>query len=447
LNKELFHMTIEPDSKRHAPRTGLRLLIICCDLCFFATVLLIIATWLINPLVVTLFGRIHLQIGWGIKPFLGAAFFLGAHLFLRRQGADNGLFAKKWFQGLNLAAISLFIALLFCEFLLAVLPLQFADTPPIVIRGEQQKETTPNPDTIIGDPVLRWKYLPGGTFMGLQVNRLGYLDREVSEKKAPGTVRVICMGDSVTSQAPAPYSETLHKALQNSPPDTRHWEAFNMGVVGYSSLQGLRVFQLQAKDLQPDYVTLYFGWNDHWKSGLKPDSEIMAIPLSANRAALVRRLEQRRVGRLAVAAWGAWQRRASGGNPGNVDPWDLNRVPPEEYKNTLARFIREIRAAGAVPILITAPRAETLTPLLVHNGQATSVEQAVREHDRYVEITRKVAAETGTDLIDLAAEMQGAEHAHLFKDDGIHMTYPGLEFIAGAIDKKLREIVKRDNGK
>lgn len=436
-------MTFERKSNGSVSQIALRWLPICCDLCFFASILLVIVTWLINPLVITVFDRIHVHISWGIKPLLVAAFFMGAHLFFLRLGGSSGLVGKKWFQGLSLAAVSLFVAMLFCEFLLAVLPLKLSETPPIVIRGEQQNSSMPNKDTIIGDPVLRWKYLPGGTFMGLQVNRLGYLDREVSEKKTPGTVRVICMGDSVTSQAPAPYSETLNKALEKSPPDNRRWEAFNMGVVGYSSLQGLRVFQLQTKDLQPDYVTLYFGWNDHWKSGLKPDSEIMAIPLSAAQADFVRKLEQRRVGRLAVAAWGAWQRRSSGSNPANVDPWDLNRVPPEEYRNTLVQFIHEIRACGAVPILITAPRAETLTPLLVHNGQATSMKEAIEEHDRYVDITRRVAADTKTDLIDLAVEMQGPEHADLFKNDGIHMTYPGLEYIASAIDGKIREIVNR----
>ena len=36
-----------------------------------------------------------------------------------------------------------------------------------------------------------------------------------------------------------------------------------MGVYGYSSLQGLRVLELQAKDLKPDIVTVSFGRNDH----------------------------------------------------------------------------------------------------------------------------------------------------------------------------------------
>jgi hypothetical protein len=61
----------------------------------------------------------------------------------------------------------------------------------------------------------------------------------------------------------------------------------------------------------------------------------------------------------------------------------------------------------------------------------------------YVELTRKEAAANDTELLDLAAEMQGPEHAHLFMDDGIHLTYPGLEYVASAIDKKLRSMVSK----
>lgn len=436
-------MKDDPKPSITRTRRMLRWALELCDICFFASLVSVFLSWLLNPFTLKLGTIVDLKISWGLKPFIAMAVFSGLHVFFKRYSNEGGLLGKKWFQGLTLATGVTILTLITVEGVLAYIPFQVEETTPIVIKGQgDDNSSIKNNDSTIGDIELRWRYLPGGTFWGLEVNNLGYLDRKVSIVKPPGTVRVICMGDSVTSQGPPPYSRYLHDRLTSDPPDNRQWEAFNMGVVGYSSVQGLRVFQKQGKYLQPDYVTLYFGWNDHWKSGLKPDSDIMAVPLNAWQAELARGLSTRRVGKLVLNVWQAWRRGPTSDERKGVKPWDLNRVPPDEYATTLKRFIDEIRSVGAVPILITAPRAKTLTELLVHNQQVVSVEDAIRQHDMYVEITRKVAAANNAPLLDLAAEMQGPDHAQLFSDDGIHMTYPGLEYIAAAIDAKLRSMVR-----
>jgi lysophospholipase L1-like esterase len=118
------------------------------------------------------------------------------------------------------------------------------------------------------------------------------------------------------------------------------------------------------------------------------------------------------------------------------------RVPPDRYRAALGRLIADIRNAGAVPLVITAPRAERVTSLLVRNGQATSVEEAIRLHDEYAEITREVAREAGAPLLDLAERFRAPAAAPLFADDGIHFKDAGRVRIAEAIYAAVQEIVR-----
>ena len=111
------------------------------------------------------------------------------------------------------------------------------------------------------------------------------------------------------------------------------------------------------------------------------------------------------------------------------------RVPPEEYRATMTQLVREIRDAGATPILITAPRAPSISAFVVHRGTARSVEEAQDLHDRYVEITREIAETEGIRLIDLAAEFEDADG--IFSGDGIHFTDEGLDRVAAEVHRAL----------
>lgn len=59
------------------------------------------------------------------------------------------------------------------------------------------------------------------------------------------------MGDSCTAQGRPPYSDILHELLQRAPPTPETWEALNTGVYGYSSMQGLRQYQLPCTPWRP----------------------------------------------------------------------------------------------------------------------------------------------------------------------------------------------------
>jgi lysophospholipase L1-like esterase len=307
-----------------------------------------------------------------------------------------------------------------------------ADLPKVVIRGEHEIDEALT-SAFIPDPELKYRLNPGAEYNGRVVNSMGFFDREVDPVKKEGVTRVICMGDSCTGQGIPPYSGFLHELLQENPPGETSWESFNMGVHGYSSAMGLRLFQIRGAELKPDFVSVYYGWNDHWLGG-KPDSNAMGLGMSSFQADLFERLQEFRSFQLIVSLMNPVRRIA-------VKEKKLGlRVPPDEYLWTLKRFVREIRTLGATPILITAPRAAKLTTLLLRNNQAKDLGEVTRIHDEYCEMTRQVAREESVPLLDLAALFSGPGKAHLFSSDGIHLQRGGRREIARLLHEKLAEL-------
>jgi len=116
---------------------------------------------------------------------------------------------------------------------------------------------------------------------------------------------------------------------------------------------------------------------------------------------------------------------------------------------------REIRAANAIPLLITAPRRHLSENVVIHH-YAPSVAEAERLHDKYVAITRTVALEGQAELLDLTAIMADPACDAFFRPDGIHFDYceqeenmlndppsqPGLQRIAAELDQKIRAITR-----
>jgi lysophospholipase L1-like esterase len=204
-----------------------------------------------------------------------------------------------------------------------------------------------------------------------------------------------------------------------------------MAVHGYSSEYGLRLFRRQTRYLQPDYVTLYYGWNDHWRS---ETTDRLRLP---RRSSPVWGRAQRLLTRSRLYQFVA--SRSSVRQTPDADNFVL-RVPPEEYRQNLLSFVAEIRAVGAVPILITASRGSKLTPILVKNRQVARIEDAYRLHDEYCDITRAVAKQTGAPLLDLARMFQEEGADALFSGDGIHQSKEGQVRIAEEIYKLLASI-------
>lgn len=420
---------------------GARVALVLLDSVALFSLLVVPLAWLFNPFELAIGGLRLLRAGWGFNAVATPVALLVLRAFLawgigRTTGMPAaGLLGRLMAKKLVLAVMSTFVILLVFEAALKAIDFKLL-TVPFVITGEDQK-IHDDSRGLLADPVLRWKYNPGAEFRGRKVNRLGFLDREVDPQKAPGAKRVICMGCSCTAQGPRSYSEMLNEMLQTNAPTAAPWEAFNMGVHGYSSVLGRKLFQMRGKELAPDVVTLYFGWNDHWQSGYWPDSHGIPLEIQSSQVRLIERLFLRRI--VQFLAYVVSPKNLPVSIRGKVKLKHSQkfgkclRVPPDEYRETLKGFVAEIRASGAVPVLITAPRAARLTHLLVAHGQAASVEEAIRLHDQYVGIAREVARSENATLVDLAADLKPEEAPRFFGDDGIHLTLDGRRWVAEKI--------------
>jgi len=424
------------------------------DLLVIAALLVIPFAWLLDPLLLFI-GPLHLTVHWGLKPVLAPAVLLLARGILkllggRLLGPVRGLWEASGFKKLTFALVSTCLVFACLE---AILTWKNFDVnlPPIVIQGKNNEGGIDVPQTT-PDAELLFRLTPGTYFQGRLINSMGFREREVDPKKKNGTIRAACMGDSVTGQGRPGYSQYLHERLTNNPPTAQSWEAFNIGVHGYSALQGLRQFQKMDRQLEPDIVTLYFGWNDHWLSP-SADRQLMGLEMRPFAGRIFEILRKKRFFKFFIFILNPVQHLAKREHEGQR----VLRVPPEEYRSAMQAFVREIRTAGAIPVLITAPR-RSLTQEVVGKEYVRTIEEGNRTHDQYAEITRAVARDSQAELLDLAAIFAGKECDAYFARDGIHFdqyalegvmekdppSQPGLMRIAEEIDKKIRAIVQSE---
>jgi lysophospholipase L1-like esterase len=111
--------------------------------------------------------------------------------------------------------------------------------------------------------------LRGNPVWHVSINSRGFRDREFTTTKRPSTFRIVCVGDSWTFGANVDqedaYPQRVGAMLEREHPG--QFEVLNLGVMGYSSSQGLQFLKRTVLDLQPDLVLIGFGMNDAIVSG------------------------------------------------------------------------------------------------------------------------------------------------------------------------------------
>ncbi len=110
------------------------------------------------------------------------------------------------------------------------------------------------PDSLKDNPV--WE---------ISLNSTGFRDGEFPRTKQSSTYRIICLGDSWTFGANVgqqdAYPQRLQALLRQGFPKA-DFEVFNLGVLGYSSYQGLELLKKNINELVPDLVVIAFAMND-----------------------------------------------------------------------------------------------------------------------------------------------------------------------------------------
>ena len=393
------------------------------DVLLVVTLIAALLAWFFDPWHIARDG-FRLRISWGAKPLIAIAVLIAMRVGISRRAGAGDTAGHPLLPRVALSIGLTLFNLVVLEYALAWFGVPPGE-PVFVVRGATGPAIRAD-GSMVSDADLLWRFQPGTVFNGRTVNQLGFLDREVSTAKPAGTHRIMCMGDSCSAQGSPPYSGHLNNNLQQDPISNQTWEAFNTAVHGYSVLQGLALYRTRVRALDPDVVTIFYGWNDHWLA-----TEADAVRLARAGSPLGTAVRNALVRKRVVVALGRLRGKQS-------DVPSVVQVPPDEYATALATLIREIQADGAIAVVITAPRAETISRRLVHAGHTRSVEEAIAMHDAYADISRRVARETGAHLFDLAAVFN--EPAN-FSDDGIHYTDEGIQHIADLLHRELTDLI------
>ena len=225
------------------------------------------------------------------------------------------------------------------------------------------------PVSLKGNPV--WK---------VSLNSQGFRGKEFPRGKSSSVFRILCLGDSWTFGANVDqeksYPQSLEAMLKEKFPRA-DFEVFNLGVLAYSSHQGLALLRRMVNEMAPDFVLIGFGMNDASVAGYRDKDMSRYQAQSAMKKKAVRVLEKIEVYRLLrylsqvirhkpgtigeymqkVAASAGTEAEAWIGGMGNetADYEKLEqytRVSPSDYEKNIVSMIRLARAHGAGVILL-----------------------------------------------------------------------------------------------
>jgi lysophospholipase L1-like esterase len=228
---------------------------------------------------------------------------------------------------------------------------------------------------------------------------------------------LIFMGDSCTQLGN--YDEDLAALFEDH--RGRRLSYANFGVAGWSSHQGRRQLERDILGLQPQVITVYYGWNDHWIGfGLEDKTVSRVKRLFSSRFSDVRLVQ------LATKATVAWKARKTG---------YPNRVSTEDFKENLRSIVRQARAQDIHPMLLTAPTSirSGEEPEYLTTRWLRDLSELVPLHQKYVNAVREVAASTEAEICDLErsfGQLPIDDLKRMFLSDGIHLSPEGDRHLA-----------------
>ena len=324
---------------------------------------------------------------------------------------------KKTFLNITLAAASICITLVAVEVALRIT--DYGAWIPVVDADEQTNHAISS-GWMREDRELLWRIRECDPYC--EMVRHVHPDNPRANRESKGKKRIICIGDSCTflsgEEMPA-YSLGLESLFGRS----GGVEVLNAGVPGYSSTQGIAWLRSELLSYNPDLVTVYFGWNDHWNARSVPDDLYMNSP---GRSSL-------RLARLADTI----RRTVSGSGNGNDNR--VRRVPIEKYTENLGEIDRLLAASGIECIFLTAPAvyAPRARKELIASRHIDEETDYMELHRQYTDAVRALA-EDGCHVIDLEISFQShPDPVSLMMADGIHLGDEGLGLVAGVLHKYI----------
>jgi len=230
------------------------------------------------------------------------------------------------------------------------------------------------------------------------LNSEGFRSPEFELPKPRGRVRIVCLGDSWTFGANVDqhqsYPSQLQTLLRHAFP-AADVEVLNLGVMGYSSFQGLELLRRRALALEPDAIVVGFAMNDGRVAGFRDQDVATGMASSpwlraadlAARSVTVRMLRYLLLStlhrpksleqHLRAANDRATDQRLVREHYVGTEAW--TRVPLPDYEHNVTTMVELARNRGAGVVLL-------FNDLAADNPYRTELE--------------RVAAATGVPLVD-----------------------------------------------
>ncbi len=180
--------------------------------------------------------------------------------------------------------------------------------------------------------------------------------------------------------------------------------------------------------LKPSYVTICYGWNDHWAAGFdiedkkqqSPPQWVLDIQNAASESYLYRATKYLLLSKSEKSREYTYNRQSP-----------TYRVSLDDYRDNLRQMINYCLNRNIKPIILTAPIPD------IDPGVDTPMETY---HMLYCQIGVFIAEEMNVPVVDAAAMF--VEHPEFWDDpkkDFIHYNARGAEFIAGELAKVITE--------
>jgi len=213
----------------------------------------------------------------------------------------------------------------------------------------------------------------GNPTWDVRLNSQGFRGPERERGASTAALRIACVGDSWTFGMPVNENETyparLAEMLRHDMPG-RRFDVQNVGVLGYSSFQGVQMLKRIVQDRVPDVVVIGFGMNDSEVAGYRDKDMVEqgTIPSLAPRiehaiAHAVETSEDYRLLKYAALAVRfhpkpieTYLQASKNGNPrgaadyDSLEPW--TRVAPRDYERNMREMIGLAREHGAKAVLL-----------------------------------------------------------------------------------------------
>ena len=285
-----------------------------------------------------------------------------------------------------------------------------------------------------------------------RLNGAGFRGPEISKIPSPGCVRVAVMGASETFGYYEPEGKEYPAQLADSLGRSGCYQIVDAGIAGMSLPAQVQFWDRWLAQFHPDIAVIYMPPAFY----LSDDPPAFTPPTQGGPNPIVTRITLRLLDRLRdrIEYPAFIQRRRIAKSieraiAGKPDTWFFRDVPADRlalFRHHLDSLVSNVRAAGAVPVLVThamrfgdppkgededllrswrkfTPRATEAVLLAFERAAASS--------------TRDLARVRGIPLVDAAGTMTG--HTEWFADF-THFDDEGAAVIAGSIAKAVKQI-------